>query len=273
MASVFPVCWRLTFVLIIGLASRVVAQPLPPDVIAYWPFDEGAGVFVHDVSGYGNNVTRSGAGWVAGVSGTALEFVGTDILRFVPASFDNPVTDELTIAASVYWYGEHPGTYSLNSYILDARTWAGGYRGFILFIAPDGDVVFRLIQAGGAVESIRSNTSVQPGVWTHVAAVYDGPHEAFRIYIDGLPDAAVATTATYRDTIISGAIGNNLWAPGDSQWAPLNGVLDDLYVFAAALDDERIHGLFDCNDNGIVDACDVDCGAPGGACDVAGCGQ
>lgn len=29
----------------------------------------------------------------------------------------------------------------------------------------------------------------------------------------------------------------------------------------------------DCNGNGIEDACDLDCGPPAGACDVAGCGQ
>ncbi len=29
----------------------------------------------------------------------------------------------------------------------------------------------------------------------------------------------------------------------------------------------------DCNDNDILDACDIDCGTPGGQCDVAGCGE
>ena len=29
----------------------------------------------------------------------------------------------------------------------------------------------------------------------------------------------------------------------------------------------------DCNDNGIPDECDLDCGEPGGPCDVPGCGQ
>jgi hypothetical protein len=28
----------------------------------------------------------------------------------------------------------------------------------------------------------------------------------------------------------------------------------------------------DCNDNGIRDACEIDCGPPGGPCDVPGCG-
>ena len=31
--------------------------------------------------------------------------------------------------------------------------------------------------------------------------------------------------------------------------------------------------LIDCNDNGIDDECDIDCGPLGGACDVTGCGQ
>ncbi len=29
----------------------------------------------------------------------------------------------------------------------------------------------------------------------------------------------------------------------------------------------------DCNINGIDDACDIDCGTPGGPCDVPGCGE
>jgi hypothetical protein len=31
--------------------------------------------------------------------------------------------------------------------------------------------------------------------------------------------------------------------------------------------------FFDCNGNGIPDECDLDCGEPGGPCDVPGCGQ
>lgn len=31
-------------------------------------------------------------------------------------------------------------------------------------------------------------------------------------------------------------------------------------------------GGFDCNENGVADRCEVDCGMPGGVCDVPGCG-
>lgn len=33
------------------------------------------------------------------------------------------------------------------------------------------------------------------------------------------------------------------------------------------------YNALDCNENGIDDECDLDCGAPGGPCDVTGCGQ
>jgi formylglycine-generating enzyme required for sulfatase activity len=35
----------------------------------------------------------------------------------------------------------------------------------------------------------------------------------------------------------------------------------------------RVAYFTDCNDNGILDECDLDCGTPGGPCDVPGCGQ
>ncbi len=34
-----------------------------------------------------------------------------------------------------------------------------------------------------------------------------------------------------------------------------------------------LHLFPDCNGNGILDACDIDCGPAGGPCDVPGCGQ
>jgi subtilisin-like proprotein convertase family protein len=42
------------------------------------------------------------------------------------------------------------------------------------------------------------------------------------------------------------------------------------------IDDVEVWGLLqvgDCNHNGITDDCDLDCGEPGGVCDVPGCGQ
>ena len=37
--------------------------------------------------------------------------------------------------------------------------------------------------------------------------------------------------------------------------------------------DMGAYELFDCNNNGIPDPCDVDCGPPGDHCNIEGCGQ
>ncbi|MFQ5424922.1 MAG: LamG-like jellyroll fold domain-containing protein [Phycisphaerae bacterium] len=249
---------------------------LPPGVIAYWPLDEGTGFTAHDTSGNGNDGQITGAVWAPGVLGSALEFGDTDLVGFVPASFDDSVTNGLTITAWVYWHGPHPSTYSPNSYIFDARTWGGGYGGFIFFIKENGELVLRLIQSGGPSASISSITPIQPDTWTHVAGVFDGTGTMLRLYIDGSPETPMTTTATYRDTVVSAAFGNNRWAPGDGQWAPINGIIDEMYVLDRALSGSEILMLMstlDCNGNGIDDPCDLDCGTPGGPCDVPGCGQ
>ncbi|MGB0715470.1 MAG: hypothetical protein ACPGXK_06310 [Phycisphaerae bacterium] len=56
---------------------------------------------------------------------------------------------------------------------------------------------------------------------------------------------------------------------------------DDCQLPLSACMDTNCNGMadwceaptsFDCNDNGIYDQCDLDCGEPGGYCDVPGCG-
>lgn len=56
-----------------------------------------------------------------------------------------------------------------------------------------------------------------------------------------------------------GATNGALTAPG---WN-----IDDVEIWGDVSNE-----IVDCNENGIDDACDIDCGAPGGACDVPGCG-
>jgi len=64
--------------------------------------------------------------------------------------------------------------------------------------------------------------------------------------------------------------GSWMWGPGD---------LPAYFRYATVPTTEcscigfRIAARADCNNNGIPDECDLDCGESGGPCDVAGCGQ
>lgn len=75
--------------------------------------------------------------------------------------------------------------------------------------------------------------------------------------------------------------GRNRW--GDYSYTTLDPV-DDLtfWTIQEYGDEEDIWGCYvavltygfaDCNENGIADPCDIDCGPAGGPCDVEGCGE
>jgi hypothetical protein len=81
--------------------------------------------------------------------------------------------------------------------------------------------------------------------------------------------------------------GNGIGDPvdiinGDSIDCDRNGIPDECEVTNPWCHDVNCNGLADycepvevtdCNGNGLRDACDLSCGAPGGRCDVAGCGD
>lgn len=252
----------------------------PPGLIAYWPFNEGGGSIAHDVSGNGNHGTISGAEWVGGSSLTGLEISGTDIVSYISSGFDDAVGDSITLSMWVYWNGPHPGTYSPRSYVFDARDFSSPCGGFILFIEPSGKVVLQVTRAGCSVFIGDSLGVVPVNAWTHIAAILDypattPPPREIRIYLNGALDQASLASSSYQKAGDSAAIGNNRWSPGDGQYAPLNGVLDELMIFNRALTGAEIADLAgppDCNQNGIPDNCDISCGEPGGPCDVPGCG-
>ncbi len=219
--------WIVVGLLCLAAASR----PVRGETIAWWPANEGSGSVVHDSSGHGMDGYVSGADWVPGACGTALDILpAADIVYGIPPTFDDAITDQFSVAARVKWYGEHPGTHSPYSYILDARDGDFEHAGFILFLTPEGRVVLQVGSSSGALQ-FASSPRVVAGAWTHIAATVDltAGTDTVRIYIDGAPDVTHTTTGlTYTDTGLSAALGNNLWE--DGQYAPLNGALDDVRV-------------------------------------------
>ncbi len=72
----------------------------PPisNLIAHWPFNEGAGTIAHDISGNNNHGTILGSpNWVDGVSGKALELDGTQGVSIANFSMPDITTFNLWI--------------------------------------------------------------------------------------------------------------------------------------------------------------------------------
>jgi len=207
------------------------------DLIAYWSFDEGSGSIAHDSSGNGFDGTISGADWVPGYSGTGLEFSGTtDIVKYISGSLDNSISDYFSIESWIYWYGNNSG---LNTYLFDARSGTGSSgRGFLFYINADHKIKF-VLQTTGGQYNITGLTDIQTNEWVHIKGVYDGINNKLSLYINDILDNSTSYSLGYYDSSLSKAIGNNRWAPGDSQWRKFNGIIDELKIYGGEIEDEN----------------------------------
>jgi len=61
-------------VLVLGLTLTSTANAAVPGLVGYWTFDEGSGTTASDYSGNDNHGTITGAEWVTGQFGGALNF-------------------------------------------------------------------------------------------------------------------------------------------------------------------------------------------------------
>ena len=145
-------------------------------------------------------------------------------------------SNAFTIAAWVNWYG--PG--SNDSVIFDGRDDSWDQAGFALDVKQSGVVEFHMNQSGSEFYSV---STIPVGTCTHIAVTFDDASDMLRMYLNGQQDNTLTTNAIYRDSSLNAAIGNNRWAPGDGQWAPFNGVIDELRIYRRALSAAEIQEL------------------------------
>lgn len=168
------------------------------NLAGFWPFYEGGGNSVLDLSGNGNVGTLNGtAKFVGGRSGSAVNFDGDSDYISVNDSNSLDVT-ALTVSclmrrtASQNGYliaklNDHadPGEYSFSLYMSDAEK-------ISLYISDDGN--------RGSDEETTGTISLN--VWHHVVATYI--LGVYKIYIDGVQVATdgggAATGAIYKGT-------------------------------------------------------------------------
>ncbi len=99
-----------------------------------------------------------------------------------------------------------------------------------------------------ALSSDNCLTWTDPGPLNNNAATDSGLDEHPQVTTDG---AGNWVAVWYSDDTLGGTIGPD----------------DDILVARSRF------VTADCNDNGIPDECDIDCGEPGGPCDLPGCGE
>jgi hypothetical protein len=172
-----------TLVLAITASASAAASPLR----GYWPFSEGSGQVVRDLSPYRNDgrlgrttgADASDGTWVPGVFGIgrALRLGGNDFVLMQDTASLRPqrVTVEAWVRAD-----RSPGRWK---YLLSKggdRCQAGSFG---LYTSENGGLAFYVYDGRRWWRSPELSPSVWDGRWHYVAGTYDGSF--VRLFVDG----------------------------------------------------------------------------------------
>lgn len=219
------------------------AGPARAGLLAHWAFDETSGSTAFDGVGAANGTLAGSATFVpaGGVVGGAVsldkasgDFVNMgDVFNFGSTDFSlsfwvkTTTTDVESVPVARHLTGIAAG------YLFMINT-SGTYG------SPDKIFFYTSNSPGG--EAI-STTTVNDGVWHHVAGVYEHGVSK-RVFVDGAP--AEATLGAPGNTPVGAPFLVGGLSVGGTPVAYFNGMVDELRVYDHALADTEVQTLFDC---------------------------
>jgi PKD repeat protein len=214
------------------------------DLAGYWKFDEDSATTAIDATGNGNDGTIYGASRIDGKLGlgTALEFDGTD--DYIDCGNDaslNITGDAITILmwlkpASTYPPADNCGIISKN-----------GWNNYAVLQKDYGPLKWMTKTSSGYKE-ISSATTPTAGVWTHIAATYDG--SMMKIYFYGEKAGEIAQSGT----IVDSAEDHLFIAKRDGdRWG---GAIDEVKIYNRALSAEEIRADYEANGTNLPPVAD-----------------
>ena len=192
--------------------SITVAQAAS-SLVGAWIGSGGTGATLSDSSGNGRNGTISGATWVAGRVGQALDFGGAGVADLG----DLDLTGAFTVVSWMQTRSLYTGT--CGSLVMKALDYG--------FELCDGTLAAK-VGSGGAwsAKVTRPMTSADLNTWKHVAMTYDGT--TLRFYINGaLIGSAAGAHATTNNPLLFGR-----WTPASEYW---NGLIDEVRIYSATM--------------------------------------
>jgi hypothetical protein len=216
-----------------------IPEPVDPGtdgLVAFYALDGD----VNDSSGNEHNGTIVGdPAFVEGQVGMALDFDGTDDVVEL-GKFD--VVGGITLAAWI-----KPDDFEINDarIITKANEWSGDSHWWMVSTISETSLRFRLkTDEGPTTATLISDPVLEVGVFTHVAATWDG--SMMRIYKDGVEVASQEKggTAVAVDPDISVAIGSqpsDAFASDPGHVAKFfDGLIDEVQIYERALSDGEI---------------------------------
>ncbi|MGC9603548.1 MAG: LamG-like jellyroll fold domain-containing protein [Minisyncoccia bacterium] len=228
-----------------GLVNDIIVNSLgqitskfDTGLVGYWHLDEGTSTKAYDASGFSNTGTLNTpySTWYSGSdckiggclhlsdatnyvsipNSSGLNIGGTAITVMAWANFDNFTNPSQTLVTKE----SYASSTSNSGYLL---RFSSARPGFVI--------------ENNQVYSVYSPTSILPGIWYHVAGVYDGT--VIRVYVNGTQTAITSYTGVIGQNSQSVYIGQQGWAPGK-----VNGYLDEIRVYNRALSATEISDIY-----------------------------
>ena len=194
----------------------------------FWHFDDcsPSSHFLLDSSGFGANATQAlDAACVAGISGEGVQIRSAKDIIQVPDEPQVTVTDRVAVAAWV-----KPNKVSGNQPVIIKRL--NNQTSFSLGIHK-GNIEMSVVLSTG--KTIVSSAPISPGVWTHVAGMYDGTFVF--LFINGQQFGQVFGGGTLRNVFAPLRFG----ATTQSQY--LDGTIDEVFVSTQNISKDALAAL------------------------------
>jgi Tol biopolymer transport system component len=217
---------------------------VPPTPVSHWKLDEGSGTIANDTVGT-NHGTIHGATWTTGQVNGALIFDGDqDYVSIADSDSLTPGTD-ITIS---FWLnnrgGQNAGIYKWAS-CPDESGSPGNSRAYALQVLnSDKKVDFRVHSGVNTYDDLMSESAFSLNEWHHLAATFHGGDAA--IYIDGQLDKAgqMSVSSIMNDAQPLMVGGAWEYCGADSIENKLNGSIDEIMIFGAALSAAQVQHLY-----------------------------
>ncbi|MEN6425937.1 MAG: LamG-like jellyroll fold domain-containing protein [Phycisphaerales bacterium] len=240
---------KASFFCVVTLAltlSLTMTGTVGAELLAWWPFDEGSGTTASDRTGNGNALTFVGdPEWTAGYLDGAIEFDGAgDYLESAIGS-GLAVTGEVSMAAWI----------KLNVVGVDQKVGGnqnGSTGGFKMTVYSANKVEFEIRDSTNTStlnRDVADGTTLEAGVWYHVAGVYSQSAGYIRTYVNGVPDRSLTTTAVLGASTGPMRIGCEPYTVTSNNF---NGIIDDVRVYNHAVTETELPGIMAGGDLGLA---------------------
>jgi len=215
-----------------GTSSRTI--PLAPLVDsstwALWRFDEESGSTLQDATSNNRDASiQDGASRTSdGKFGNAMDFEANSGSWVDWPNFEDP--SEFTLEA---WIKLESDDYSGNKYIISFNK--GGHFDFYVNSNEVLGISVRGYDDGACCSTYTKigSTSLEPGVWYHVAAAYSESNDYMKIYLNGTEEASYSLDEdfTMYDRNYYNRIGHK--ADGQSEYT-FDGIIDEFRISTVA---------------------------------------